>query len=94
MGMPARKLEYEEPLVEERIARLEVKVEHIQEDVSELKIDIRRLDAKFDSLKDLVTNLALSMERRFSNLTVWMITLNTALGVGLLTVIARSFHWI
>ena len=37
MGMPALKLEFEEVMVEERLARLESHVEHIQSDVSESK---------------------------------------------------------
>jgi uncharacterized coiled-coil protein SlyX len=50
MGMPARKFEFEEVPVEERLARLESNVEHIQSDVSEMKIDIRRLNDKIDGL--------------------------------------------
>jgi uncharacterized coiled-coil protein SlyX len=50
MGVPARKFEFEEVSVEERLARLESNVEHIQSDVSEMKVDIRRLNDKIDSL--------------------------------------------
>jgi predicted nucleic acid-binding Zn-ribbon protein len=50
MGMPARKFEFEEVPVEERLARLESKVEHIQSDVSEMKVDIRRLNDKIDGV--------------------------------------------
>jgi hypothetical protein len=50
MGMPARKFEFEEVSVEERLARLESNVEHIQSDVSEMKVDIRRLNDKFDGM--------------------------------------------
>ncbi len=98
MGMPARKFEYEEPIVEERIARLEAHVEHIQSDVSELKVDVRRLGEKIDAVKDKidgvkdsVASLALTMEKGFSKLAF---TLYISLAAGLLTVIARSLHWI
>jgi predicted nucleic acid-binding Zn-ribbon protein len=49
MAMPALKLEAENP-VEERVARLEVNVEHILLDVSDIKIDIRRLNDKIDTV--------------------------------------------
>ena len=49
MALPALKFEMETPL-EERVARLEANVEHIQKDVSDMKIDIRRLGDKIDSV--------------------------------------------
>ena len=42
MAWPVLKFEMETPL-EERVARLEANVEHIQKDVSDMKVDIRRL---------------------------------------------------
>jgi predicted RNase H-like nuclease (RuvC/YqgF family) len=50
MALPALKFEMETPPVEERVARLEANVEHIQKDVSDMKIDIRRLGDKIDSV--------------------------------------------
>jgi hypothetical protein len=49
MASPALTLEWEAPL-EERVARLETNVEHIQKDVADMKIDIRRLGEKIDSV--------------------------------------------
>jgi chromosome segregation ATPase len=49
MALPALKFEMETPL-EERVARLEANVEHIQKDVSDMKIDIRRLGDKIESV--------------------------------------------
>ena len=60
MAMPALMFEMEMPL-EERVARLEANVEHIQSDISDMKIDIRRLDDKIDGVKDAVTALAINM---------------------------------
>jgi uncharacterized protein (UPF0335 family) len=40
MPSPALKFETETPL-EERVARLEANIEHIQNDVSDMKIDMR-----------------------------------------------------
>ena len=54
MGKPALKLKFEEVSVEDRLGKLESTVEHIQSDVSEMKGDIRRLDAKIDAKFDEV----------------------------------------
>jgi len=54
MAMPAVKFEPEDPL-EDRVARLEVNVEHIQKDVSEMKVDIRRLNDKIDAVDNKLT---------------------------------------
>ncbi len=104
MGMPARKFEFEEVSVEERLARLESNVEHIQSDISEMKVDIRRLNdkidgvdqrftAKFDSLKDLIAAQSLTMEKSISRLTVWAIMLYISMAGGFLTFLGRSLHW-
>jgi chromosome segregation ATPase len=50
MGMPARKFDFEEVSVEERLGRLELNVEHIQSDVAEMKADLRRLNDKVDGV--------------------------------------------
>jgi peptidoglycan hydrolase CwlO-like protein len=93
MGMPARKLEFEEVTVEDRLARLESHVEHIQSDVSEIKGDIRRLDAKIDSVKDSIAAQTVSNEKARSKLVVWALTLYVTLAAGLLTVMGHGFHW-
>ncbi len=54
MPTPALKIDVEDP-VEERIARLEINVEHIQQDVSEMKIDIRRLGDRIDAVDHKLT---------------------------------------
>jgi hypothetical protein len=86
----------ETPL-EERVARLEANVEHIQKDVSDMKIDIRRLDDKIDGVKDAVTALALNMGKSFAALhaarafdRVWWLLMSGAL----LGVMARAFKWL
>jgi chromosome segregation ATPase len=49
VAMPALKFEPEDP-VEERTVMLEADVKHIRSDVSELKVDGRRLNDKVDGL--------------------------------------------
>jgi hypothetical protein len=100
MSLPARKYE-PEIVVEERIARLEATVDHMQSDVTEIKSDIRRLDSKidsrFDSLKDSLIALERHVRDGFESLRVarfedrlWaLLTLATLLGV-----MARVFEWI
>jgi hypothetical protein len=96
MALPALKFELENP-VEERVARLDVNVEHIQSDVSEMKIDVRRLNDKIDGLKESVAALSLTMEKSFAELKigrafdrVWWLLMSGAL-LGLM---ARALHWI
>ncbi len=40
--------------MEARLARLEERTEHIQRDVSATKVDMRRLDAKIDAVRDKI----------------------------------------
>src|SRR3982074_3591717 len=54
MALPALKFESEEP-VEDRIGKLEVHVEHIQADVADTKIEIRRLNDKVDGLNQTLS---------------------------------------
>jgi len=113
MAIPALKIDLEAPL-EDRVARLEVNVEHIQKDVSEMMVDFRRLgdniDAvdqltafeqkltgKIDSLKDVVTALAINMEKQFGTLRtaraldrVWWLLMSGAI----FGIMARAFKWI
>jgi SMC interacting uncharacterized protein involved in chromosome segregation len=107
MAMPALKFELETPL-EERVARLEANVEHIQKDVSDLKIDVRRLydkidtvdhklSSKIDSLKDTVSALAINMEKSFASLHAARAFDRVwwlLMSGALLGVMARAFKWI
>jgi chromosome segregation ATPase len=96
MAIPALKLELEEP-VEDRVGKLEAHVEHIRADVSESKIEIRRLNDKVDEVKDSLAKFALSVEKSFAELKIgraldrvwWLLICGTLLGV-----MARGFKWI
>jgi len=54
MALPAVKYELEAPL-DDRVTRLETNVEHIQKDVSDMKVDIRRLNDKIDAVDQKLT---------------------------------------
>ena len=63
MAMPALKLEAENP-VEERVARLEVHIERILLYLSDMKVDIRRLDDKVDTVKQRLTDKIDAVEQK------------------------------
>jgi hypothetical protein len=54
MAKPALKFELEEP-VEDRIGKLEAHVEHIQADVADTKIELRRLNDKVDDVNQTLS---------------------------------------
>lgn len=54
MAMPALEFEWELP-VEERVGILEANIEHIRSDISEMKVDIRRLNDKVDGVEQRLT---------------------------------------
>lgn len=89
MGMPAQKIE-PEVFMEERVARLEANVEHIQADVFEMKVDLR-------GMRNEIKELALTTEQSFADVRVgrmkdraWWL-LNSGMWLG---VMARAFGWI
>ena len=52
--------------MEEHTARLEVTVDHIQSYIAEIKGDIRRIDAKVDSVKEAVDVLRTETQKSFA----------------------------
>jgi DNA anti-recombination protein RmuC len=80
MGAPALKLEPEES-VEERLARLESDVQHMQSDITDIKGHLLRVDGKIDALAQRtsesiaaliqsISQMALSHEKSISKLEV------------------------
>jgi len=63
MAMPALKLELESP-VEERVAILEANVGHIRSDISDMKVDLRRLNDKVDGVDQKLTAKMDSVDQR------------------------------
>ena len=96
MAMPALKLELEEP-VEERLAKLEVNVEYMRADIADMKIDMRRLNDKIDSVDQKLTGKIDSILQAIAALKVgravdrvWWLLMSGAL----LGIMARAFKWI
>jgi predicted RNase H-like nuclease (RuvC/YqgF family) len=81
MALPALKFETETPL-EERVARLEANVEHIQKDVSDMKIDIRRLGDKIDSVDQKLSAKIDGIDQKLSAKTDSVKDLVTALAIN------------
>jgi septal ring factor EnvC (AmiA/AmiB activator) len=52
--------------VEERVARLEANVDHIQKDVADTKIDIRRLNDKIDSVDQKLSTKIDNVDQKLS----------------------------
>ena len=76
--------------MEDRIARLEARVEHIQSDIPEMKTDIRDLRTQAGEGKDAVTNLARKIEKYTGVDRVWWLVI----AATLLGVMAHGFKWL
>jgi uncharacterized coiled-coil protein SlyX len=82
MAIPALKIEPEAPL-EERVARLEINVEHIQKDVSDMKIDIRRLGDKMDGVDQKLTAKIDGVDQRLTGKIDSLKDVVTALAINM-----------
>jgi predicted nucleic acid-binding Zn-ribbon protein len=65
MGTPALQFT-PETSVEERLARLETHLEHIQTDIADTKIDIRRLNDKVDGLEQRLLGKMDGLDQKLS----------------------------
>lgn len=82
--------------MEERIAKLETNLEHLQSDVSGITADVRRLNDKFDGLQQQMNVFAITLEKGFAKLDTaraqdriwWLLTCAAMLGV-----MARALKW-
>ena len=88
--MLATRIQAENFMLEEQVAKVESDVTHLREDIQEIKMDVRRLDDKIDDVKAAVFNLALSTEKGFASLTRWGI----GLYIGLIAGLAMGFMWV
>jgi len=92
MAMPAVKYEPEDPL-EDRVARLEVNVEHI----AKIEAVDQRPTGKIDSLKDPLTTVLINIDKQFDMLRrarAFDRVLFLIMTGEILAVMAREFNWI
>ena len=66
MAVPALMFESENP-VEERVAVLEANVEHIRSDISDIKVDIRRLNDKIDDVDHKLSDKIDAVDQKLTN---------------------------
>ena len=66
MAVPALMFESENP-VEERVAVLEANVEHIRSDISDIKVDIRRLNDKIDDVDHKLSDKIDAVDHKLSD---------------------------
>jgi predicted nucleic acid-binding Zn-ribbon protein len=97
MAMPALKLKTETVTVENSTIKLESDVEHMKSNISDVRIDVKRLNDKFDALKETVDKGFAAINLRFEQMNtsrvydrVWFLLI----GASLLAVIAKVFKWI
>jgi len=84
--------------LESRVAKLETNVEHLISQNVEIKSDLRSLRDKFDERFARIDERFSRIDTRFEdvtqrlgNLKVWVLV---AVGGGLLSIMARAFHWL
>jgi hypothetical protein len=66
--------------LEPRVARLEIRVEHVERDIAEIKAEMR--------------SMRLAMDRDFRITWAGIIALGVGLGVGLSGLMAKGFGWL
>ena len=77
--------------LEPRVARIESNVGHLTAQSAEIKSDLRALNSKVDALRDKVDEKFTATLEKLGELKVWVVTV---VGGGVLSVVARAFHWI
>src|SRR5215813_1819735 len=106
MAQPALLFELEEP-VEERVARLEANVEHMRSDISDIKVDVRRLNDKIDGINRDLTGKIDVVDQKLTSKIDTVIQAIADLKIGraldrvwwllmsgaLLGIMGRAFKW-
>ena len=83
----------DEKTVGERLTRLEGNVEHLQMDVSDIKIELRRIDDKLTGKIDSLEGKVHSLRQELWSMKVWAIGLYVSMSGSLLFVMAKGFKW-
>ena len=84
--------------LEPRVVRIETNITHLVAQNAEIKTDLRALNAKIDENFSKVDEKFSKVDERFAaileklgDLKVWAIIV---IGGGVLSIVARAFHWI
>jgi len=89
-----------------RVARLEIHMEHMSSNINRILSELHDLristearfevvNQKFDAVNERISAMHVSMTEKLGEIKVWALTvLGGGVGFGILTVIARAFHWI
>ena len=107
MAQPALMFELEDP-VEERVAILEANVGHMRSDISDIKVDLRRLNDKIDDVRtDLTARIEAGDQKLASKIDSLMEALADLrvgraldrvwyllMSAALLGIMARAFKWV
>jgi hypothetical protein len=97
-----------EKTVEQRLERVEVQLEHVQADVSEMKVEVRRLGDKIDGVGQKLTDKIDGVDHKLTGKIDGLVQAISDLKVGrawdrvwwllmaaaLLGVMARGFKWL
>jgi hypothetical protein len=76
--------------LEERAATLEMGFVHMREDIREIKVDLKALDAKFERKFDTFDVKFDKLKDSIAEMKIWMLLMMGAT----LAIMARAFHWI
>jgi hypothetical protein len=80
--------------MEARIARLESDVGHLRSDVVEVKVDMRALRDKLDSVGVQLNTKIDDVRDSLARATTWAVMLYVALATAMLGTMARGFGWL
>lgn len=79
---------------EVRVTRLESDVKHIQSDISEIKVELRRLNDKIDGGKSELGGKIDGIKAELASIKMWAFGLYVGLAASLLFVMAQGFKWL
>jgi hypothetical protein len=84
-----------------QLARLTSDVQHVQKDVTDIKVDVRRVDDRLDAMNerfdgklDAVNGRIDGLRAEIYSMKVWAMGMYFALAGSLLFVMAKGFKWI
>jgi predicted nucleic acid-binding Zn-ribbon protein len=93
MGAVRKELKVGENIedLEPRVVRMETNIVHLVAQNTEIRADLRALNAKVDEKFTRVDERFAAILEKLGELKVWAIIV---IGGGVLGIVARAFHWI